>query len=112
MASASDEDNLIVFIPEGDQAAAYSATLTFGPDDGLTQPHGVLSYDGDDDGIFADMLFCDGDPFLGSTLNPAAFPSGETACIVEETTEFVEGGDKTLTTWDIVFLGDPKFSFG
>ncbi|MDP3984629.1 MAG: hypothetical protein Q8Q52_06485, partial [Acidimicrobiia bacterium] len=111
----------IFFAPEdapgaGPQAAAYEATLTFGPET-ATNPvtTGKLEYDQfENDAIgFEAMQWCEDDPYVtipgvGASIEPTLIPDGQTWCIVSETT-IIFSGTKTQTTWEAVGVGDPKF---
>jgi len=107
------------FVPQdnpGDpQPAAYQATLMFSPQTAANPFTSQLQYDQDDDGDvfdFEDVPWCTGDPFMSpdaaGSINTGVIPTGDTWCIVSESTE-VFSATETRTTWDVVGIGDPKF---
>jgi hypothetical protein len=106
----------ISFVPvdnEGaPQQAAYQATLRFAPQDSANPFTSQLEYDQDDDGPlgFEDMPWCAGDPFATpdapGSIDTSVIPSGDTWCIVSESTG-IESATQTRTTWFVVGVGDP-----
>lgn len=106
----------ISFVPvdnEGaPQPATYQATLKFAPQDSANPFTSRLEYDQDDDGPlpFEDMPWCAGDPFATpdapGSIDTSVIPSGDTWCIVSESTG-IESATQTRTTWFVVGVGDP-----
>jgi hypothetical protein len=106
----------ISFVPvdvDPPQVAAYQGTVAFGPKDSANPFTSRLEYDQDDDGPlpFQDMPWCAGDPFatpdVPGSIDTDVIPAGHTWCIVAERTG-IASATQTLTTWDVVGVGDPK----
>jgi hypothetical protein len=95
------------------QQAAYQATVRFAPQNSANPFTSQLEYDQDDDGPlgFEDMPWCAGDPFatpdVPGSIDTSVIPSGDTWCIVSESTG-IESATQTRTTWNVVGVGDPK----
>jgi hypothetical protein len=56
------------------------------------------------------MPWCAGDPFatpdVPGSIDTSVIPSGDTWCIVSESTE-IFSATQTRTAWDVVGIGDP-----
>jgi hypothetical protein len=111
------EAETLSFVPvdnEGaPQQAAYQGAVAFAPQNSANPFTSQLEYDQDDDGPlgFEFMPWCAGDPFATpdapGSIDTSVIPSGDTWCIVSETTS-VFSATQTRTTWNIVGIGDPK----
>lgn len=104
-------NELVSFLPEGPQPAAYSGLLTFLPENG-TAPFSIdgLEYDDDGDGAFVLMQWCD-EPLVvdgSGTVTSDPLPPGETWCILGSTS-VTQGGSPVFfqTTWEVYGEDDP-----
>lgn len=101
----------VSFAPSGPaQPAAYLVTITFLPTtaeaDGL---HTGIDYDKDGSGVFVPVQWCEAVQTNSSgAVIGATLPTGETYCIVSETTS-VSGTANTQTEWFLYGEDDPNF---
>lgn len=112
---ASDEDDAVLFRPQGDSTVSYRGVLTLGTD-AAPAPGGpgshtlLLRYDPTGGTTYQPVQWCIDPQFDGQgAVTSATLPSGQTWCIASATTTGTASGD-LMTTWQVYGEDDPRFT--
>lgn len=109
---AVEEDDTVVFAPEGGDTVAYRGFLTFGsePTPGDGEVALLLRYDPAGGTDYRNVLWCIDPQFDGDDeVSSATVPPGETWCIASADTRGDSEGGLT-TTWQVYGVDDPRFT--
>jgi hypothetical protein len=102
---ASDAENQVGFLPEGDQPATYRGVLTFNPQPKANPPAHTIEYDPGTG--FKDMQWCTSVTRDGQgNVTGGVMPGTESWCIVDLLVKIYDAAN-TQPTWTVLGFDDP-----